>query len=200
MELVIASRNTQKVREIKNILKALAPKIVVLSLFDFPRFQPTETDGTSFEANSNKKAQYAAKTLQKTCIADDSGIIVPSLSKKGLTPFCSYHHGSDSATIQTKKLLEEMQSLKDFERAAYLECSLTVATPAGLTKTAKARCEGTIIEEERGKTNFAFDTIFMKYDYNQTLGELSPSIRDRMSHRRKALECLLPYIEKFLAA
>jgi XTP/dITP diphosphohydrolase len=199
MELVIASRNSQKVLEIKNILKTLCPKIILLSFFDFPSFCPNQTKGASFEEDSRLKASHAAAILKKVCLADASGIIVPALAKQGSQALCPYQNGKDSASQQTKKLLDDMKALKEFERSAYLECSLAVASPSGLLKSATGRCEGMITEQERGRITFAFDTIFMKYDYNQTLGELPPSIKERISHRRKALECLAPYIEKFLS-
>ena len=61
-----------------------------------------------------------------------------------------------------------------------------------------SRAEGLIAEEERGKITFEFDTIFIKYDYSKTIGELPPSVKSRVSHRRKAFEKILPSIESLL--
>jgi len=196
MELVIASLNSHKVLELRELLKALSPSIQVLSLFDFPHYQKPEDEYTTSEEAATKKAQHAATTLQKVCLADHSGIVIPALQKKGSQSCHLNLKSTDTASHQTKTLLQEMSGLKELERAAFLECSLAVSSPNGFYKAITQRSEGFIAEEERGKITFEFDTIFIKHDYNKTLGELSPSVRNRSAHRRKALERLLPVIEK----
>ncbi len=195
MELVIASNNSHKVRELRCALGELAPFIQVLSLYDFPSYKPqllhTEAPGDSFEENAKQKAQAVAVALNKVTLADDSGIIVPALAKVGAKFTRRYEHTDQSATKQTRALLEEMKSFKDLERQAYLECCLAIATPQGILYKATSRTEGVLAEEERGKITFEFDTLFIKHDYSKTLGELAPSVRDRISHRRKALEKLV---------
>jgi len=190
MQIVIASLNTNKIQELREGLKMLLPQLEVLSLFDFPQYKRPKVEEDSFEKSAAFKAQHAATELQKVCLADDSGIIVPQLGRR------PYQHEVDSRSKETKKLLEEMRSFRDLERAAYLECSLALATPAALVKAVSQRTEGVLTEEERGKLTFEFDTIFMKHDYSKTLGELSPSVRSRISHRRKALEKILPALER----
>lgn len=193
MDLVIASNNSHKVRELRAALGELAPFIQVLSLYDFPSYKPSRTEAVadSFEENAMQKARAAAVALNKITLADDSGIIVPALAKVGAKFTRRYEHTDESATKQTRKLLEEMRSFKDLERQAYLECCLAIATPQGTLYKATSRTEGVLAEDERGKITFEFDTLFIKHDYSKTLGELAPSIRDRISHRRKALEKLV---------
>ena len=194
MEIVIASHNSHKVQELRSCLKEIAPKLQVLSLFDFPAYKPALTQDDLFEENAKAKALHAALALQKTCLADDSGIVVPALAKVGAQFTRRYQHAEQSARIQTKKLLEEMSAFSGLERQAYLECSLAVATPKGVVKIANQRSEGIIADAEKGKITFEFDTLFIKHDYSKTLGELAPSVRSRISHRRKALEKLLSAI------
>jgi XTP/dITP diphosphohydrolase len=191
-ELVIASFNTHKVYELREALKALIPHLEVLSLFDFPQYKREDIPlFDSFEDNAKAKAHHAAVALNKVCLADDSGIIIPALSTQR-----RYEHSKESATDQTKKLLNEMRLYKEMERHAFLECTLAIATPEKILKTATQRAEGFLAEEERGKITFEFDTIFVKHDYSKTIGELAPSVRTRISHRRKALEKLAPTIER----
>ena len=198
MELIIASHNTHKVQELREGLKIIAPHIQVLSLFDFPAFQKNEViQNGSFEENALQKAVKAALALNKICIADDSGIVVPALGKGGIALQRRHEGARDSAIKQTKALLQELKGLEGMERQAYLECSLAIAAPNGEKKAVTQRCEGFLAEEERGKITFEFDTLFIKHDYNKTLGELSQSVRSRISHRRKALEKLMPVIEYF---
>ena len=91
-----------------------------------------------------------------------------------------------------------MAQFKEGERDAYLECAIAIASPHELKRVVTARTEGRLAEVERGKIMFEFDTIFIKHDYSKTIGELAPSIRARISHRRKAVERLLPLIETLL--
>lgn len=191
MELVIASHNTHKVLELREALRILMPDLTVLSLFDFPHYTHALSEEATFTENAEAKAKHAAATLKKVCLADDSGIVVPALQKMGNETMRRYQHKSNSLVAQTKKLLEEARSLNGIERHAYLECSLALARPDGLIKSVTQRSEGYLAEAERGKITFEFDTIFIKHDYSKTLGELTPSVKARISHRRKALEKLL---------
>ena len=195
MELVIASHNSQKILELRNIFKALAPQIELLTLFDFPSYKRPDVRADSFEENAKQKALHAASQLQKFCLSDDSGIIVPALGKIGQALQRRYLNERDSAVQETRKLLEEMAPFHDAEREAYLECAIAIAAPGELKKVVTARTEGTLAEQERGKIMFEFDTIFIKHDYSKTIGELAPHIRARISHRRKAVEKLLGALE-----
>lgn len=190
MELVIASQNPHKVLEIKEILKALGFELQLLSLYDFD-YVPEQERGTSFVANAEAKALRAAAALNKFCIADDFGLVVPILG--GLaTTFKNRYETPTSTVQQVKELLQAMKPYKERElRAAYLECSLAVATPSGEVRSVQACSEGSIAEEERGKITCDFDTVFIKHDYSKTLAELSAAVRSRISHRRKACEKLM---------
>jgi XTP/dITP diphosphohydrolase len=198
LELVIASQNSCKVYELRQILKSCAPQIAVLSLFDFPGFTMSCPKEASFEENAKNKALKAALALGKVVLADDSGIVIPALGKESEALARRYQQEENSTIEQTRKLLDEMKNLRDIERHAYLECALAIAKPDGTVKCSSHRTEGYIADEERGKIQFEFDTIFIKHDYRKTIGELPPSIQARISHRRRALEKLLPTIESFL--
>jgi len=201
MELVIASFNSHKVQELREALKVLAPHVQVMSLFDFPQYRrPDDAAFDSFEEQAKAKALHASSALKKVCLADDSGIIVPALQKVGAKLLRRYQHDTNSHIEQTKKLLDEIKSFKDLERQAYLECSLAIAAPSGKIKCVTQRSEGYLADEERGKINFEFDSIFIKHDYRKTLGELTSSVKNRISHRRKALEKLIAAIEQFVRA
>jgi XTP/dITP diphosphohydrolase len=200
MELILASQNSHKVYELRNHLKQIAPHITVLSLFDFPNYKSLNAKFGTFAENAKAKALDAAKTLGRVCLADDSGIVIPVLGKEENSLSRRYESDDGSQVLATKKLLEDMASFRDIERQAYLECCLAIATPQEYVKCATQRTEGYLSEEERGKLTFEFDTIFIKHDYNKTLGELAPSIRTRISHRRKALEKLSGTIEQLLKA
>ncbi|HSW87248.1 MAG TPA: XTP/dITP diphosphatase [Rhabdochlamydiaceae bacterium] len=190
MEIVIASKNVHKMREIRAILKNVS-NLDLFSLLDFPHYHPAPEVGTTFEENAVQKAQHAAHALQRWVLADDSGLVVPALS--GAPGVYSARYAGEGATDKDNrhKLLREMNHLSDPNRQAYFECCLALASPEGLKKCVKGTCEGTITTEERGNRGFGYDPIFIKYEYSKTFAELEEDIKNRISHRRKALDKLL---------
>lgn len=201
MTLVIATKNLHKIREFREILEEMLPKgksIEILSLKSFPSYAPPEETGATFEENAILKAEHAAKALQQVVLADDSGLVVPALG--GSPGVFSRRYAGDSATDaeNRKKLLIEMHGLKDLDRSAFFACSLALAAPEGLKKCVFATVEGAILEEERGNRGFGYDSLFLKYDYNETFGELDEGVKNRISHRHKALQKLLPSLEMLL--
>ena len=194
MELVLATHNLHKVREIREMLKNLK-NIDILSLVNFPEYQLPEETGSSFKENSAIKAEHAAKQLKKWVLADDSGLVVPSLD--GMPGVYSKRYaGDDSTDAENRtKLLQELSGIQDLQRSAYFECCLTLANQEGVKKTVSGIVEGLIVEEEKGNHGFGYDSIFMKNDYDKTFGELDDHTKNRISHRRKALDKLLTTLE-----
>lgn len=194
MKLVIASRNVHKIREFRSMLKKLK-HWDILSLMDFPQYEPPEETGNSFEENALQKALHAAKHLHCHAIGDDSGLVVPALG--GAPGIYSARFAGQNATDKEnrQKLLQQMRHLKDQERAAYYECVIALASPDGWNRTAKALCEGVILEEERGSRGFGYDALFIKHEYSKTFGELEEEVKNRISHRRKAFDKILLYLE-----
>lgn len=195
--LVLASANMHKVREFRAMLKIL-PKLDVLSLCDFPSYEPPPETGASFEENANLKAVHAAKALGKWVLADDSGLVVPSL---GGAPgiYSARYAGNDATDFDNrKKLLEEMSHLLEEDRNAYYLCSLSLASPEGVRKSTQGTCEGTLLLKEKGGGGFGYDPLFIKHGYNKTFAELEESVKNRVSHRRKALDKMIPTLEALL--
>ncbi len=197
MELVIGSNNIHKIRELRSILKKIG-SFDLLSLIDFPDYIPVEETGSTFEENAILKAQHAATALNKLVIADDSGLVVPAL--QGAPGVHSRRYAGKEATDKEnrQKLLKEMSLLQDSCRHAYFECSLAIALPGRVIKTARGVVEGVILEKERGSSGFGYDSIFMKHEYGKTFAELDEATKNRISHRRKALDRLLPTLETLL--
>lgn len=194
MKFIIASRNVHKIREIRAMLKG-KKDWDVFSLIDFPNYQQPEETGKTFEENAILKATHAAKALDAKVIADDSGLVIPALG--GAPGIHSARYAGDNATDKDnrKKLLEEMKNFKEHDRDGYYECCMAVANPDGLEYKASARCEGKIIEKERGGQGFGYDSIFQKHDYSKTFAEIEEELKNRISHRRKAIEKILLALE-----
>ncbi|HEU64879.1 MAG: Non-canonical purine NTP pyrophosphatase [Candidatus Anoxychlamydiales bacterium] len=199
-QLVIASKNIHKIREIKTILNEVIPNIDLLSLIDFPEYIPPEESGTSFEDNAKIKAIHAAKALNRWVISDDSGLVVPALN--GEPGIFSARYAGDKATDSDnrKKLLSKLADLSDNDLYAYFECCIAIASPDSLKKSVCAKCEGRIETQERGGEGFGYDPLFVKHDYNQTFAQLKAAVKNKISHRRKALDKIAITIESLAIA
>lgn len=192
--LVIASHNIHKIREFRAMLKEFLA-LDVLSLIDFPNYIPPEETGTTFEENATLKATHAAAHIQHWVIADDSGLVVPAI---GGAPgvYSARYAGKDATDADNrKKLLEAMQHLRDDDRFAFYECCIVLASPQGVKKVVHGTCEGTLLSQEKGRGGFGYDSLFIKHEYSKTFAELEESIKNRISHRRKAFDKIAPSIE-----
>lgn len=194
MEIVIASTNLHKIREFRDILKTIKA-FDVLSLLNFPTYQPAPETGASFQENALQKAQHAANFLQKIVLADDSGLVVPALN--GAPGIHSRRYAGEDATDAENrhKLLAALKHITDMERTAYYECCLVIATPDGASKIATGTCEGRILTEERGRNGFGYDSLFVKHEYDKSFAEIDENTKNRISHRYKALSKLVPFLE-----
>jgi len=136
--------------------------------------------------------------LNRWVIADDSGLVVPAL--QGAPGVYSRRYASEHATDKEnrKKLLQDMSHLQDANRQGYFECWIALASPQGIKKTAKGVSEGMIIDREKGSFGFGYDSIFVKHEYGKTFAELDEDTKNRISHRRKALDKLLPSLVSLL--
>jgi XTP/dITP diphosphohydrolase len=194
MDIVLASTNVHKIRELREMCKKLK-HIEFLSLRDFPNYVQVPETGTTLEENATLKAEDAARSLNKWVIAEDSGLFVPTLN--GAPGVYSARYASENATDSEnrKKLLKELTDMDEFKRAAYFECCIVLASPEGVKKITVGRCEGYIGTEERGRNGFGYDSIFFKNDYNKSFAELEESVKNQVSHRMKAFQKLLPTLE-----
>lgn len=198
MQLILATYNLHKIREYKAILKEMFASLDLYSLRDFPSYESGEEVGATFEENATQKALHAAGQIEGLILADDSGLVVPALGgEPGV--YSSRYAGNDASDKDNRqKLLQNLSNLTEKERFGYFECAITLASKKGVIKTAKGACEGTLLLQEKGSGGFGYDSLFVKYDYNKTFGQLEETVKNRVSHRRKALDKLLPTIEALI--
>lgn len=195
IKLLLASKNVHKIREMREILSSVK-QLDIWSLLDFPNYQPPEESGSTFEENASLKAIDAATKLKCWALGEDSGLVVPALQGRPGVFSRRYAGSSASDRDNRKKLLAEMENLSDDDRSAYYMCAMAIASPEGkVEKMITATCEGQITIEERGGNGFGYDPLFQKYEYSKTFGELEESVKNRISHRRKALDKILPFFE-----
>lgn len=201
VELVIATSNFGKAREIKEALKDFKDlKIEVKTLKDFPFLLPPQETGKTFFDNALLKAIYYAKKLKKICLADDSGLEVEVLNgAPGIySSRFAGEEGNDIKNIQ--KLLQLLKEIPLEKRKARFVCIIVVATPEGDYIKAEGVWEGLIGFEPRGTLGFGYDPIFLvpEYNYQKTAAELPLEIKNKLSHRGKALENLKKFLPDFL--
>jgi len=192
-EIVLATRNRGKIREIRAILSRFGARLRPLD--DFPQVPEIVEDGSTFLENVQKKARTAAQMTGRTTIADDSGLVVEALG--GRPGVFSSRYAGPGATDADRaaKLLEEMRDVPAEERGAAFHCVIGIAAPDGREDYVEGRCRGMITFEPRGASGFGFDPVFYYPPYGKTFAELAPSRKNRVSHRARALaklEAILP--------
>lgn len=194
IEIVLATANLHKIREFREMLKTVKG-VDLISLSQFPDYELPEETGKTFEENAILKAEHASRALGRLVLADDSGLVVPAIG--GAPGVYSKRYAGENATDADNRrlLLKSMAHLQEPDRGAYFECSLALSGPEGLRKCVSARCEGIILFEERGRNGFGYDSLFIKYDYDKSFAELDEATKNRISHRHKALQRLLPTLE-----
>lgn len=194
-KIVLASKNSDKVKEMRRILSSLPTEI--LSLADFGDLPDAVEDGKTFEANALIKARFFRKHTGLACLADDSGLEVDMLG--GLpgvhsARFAGYH--ADDAT-NNQKLLDELKRRGVDESTADYRCALAFVDTDGTELLTEGRIDGKIKIVPQGNGGFGYDPYFY-IDDRRTMAQLSTDDKNSISHRGKALkEMVLQLKEKF---
>ncbi|OIP28889.1 MAG: non-canonical purine NTP pyrophosphatase [Deltaproteobacteria bacterium CG12_big_fil_rev_8_21_14_0_65_43_10] len=196
MEIVIATRNEGKLQEIKELIKGL--QVEVLSLKDIPEVPVVREGGSSFRENALMKAEVIASFTKKVSIADDSGLAVDFL--KGEPGVYSARFAGEDANDgeNNKELLRRLEGVPISKRGATFRCVIAVVTPEGKKDIAEGECRGIIQFEEKGEFGFGYDPLFFVPEYRRTFAELSPEIKNKISHRAKAMEKLRVVLKEYL--
>lgn len=183
--LVVASHNPGKVHEIEILL---APhRIETVSVLNFE--EPEET-GDSFAANALIKAQAAVNASGLPALADDSGLVVPSLNGAPGLHSARWAGPNKDFTIAMERVRRELNGTSD--RHAYFVSTLVLAWPDGYAETFEGRVNGTIVWPPRGTNGFGYDPIFAPHEgHGQTFGELQADEKHTLSHRARAFEKLV---------
>lgn len=193
-KLIVASNNSHKIEEIKEILSDLNVNIV--SLKEEGIDVDVVEDGTTFLENSYKKSATIAEYLKNKgekdfmVMADDSGIAVDYLNGEPGVYSARYAgvHGNDSEN--NKKLLKNMEGVPTEKRTARFVCAIVLITSTGKTIKVEGKTEGLVTEEIRGKESFGYDPLFFVPEFNKTFAEMSAEEKNSISHRGRALEKL----------
>ena len=189
IDLLLATRNAHKMREIQEILGS---DFAVRDLRAYPKIDDTDESGASFDENATLKALAASRKLPGFVVADDSGLEVDALG--GAPGIYSARYAGANATENEKinKLLRELAQVGvvDDVRRARFRCVVALARNGNLLETFEGIVEGTITDEPRGNRGFGYDPIFIPQGFEQTFGELPAEVKNTISHRAKTIRRL----------
>jgi len=188
MDIVIASKNKDKIKEIKELLKGLPISVIGFEEGDWPKEDIIE-DGKSFKENAIKKASTVARITGFFSLADDSGLEVDVLG--GRPGIYSARFAGKNATYNENnlKLLQLLDGIPMDRRTAQFRCVVAIAQPSGgEVRTVEGICQGFIEFNGKGRFGFGYDPLFIYSAYNKTFAELEPSLKNKISHRAHALE------------
>lgn len=186
MEIILASSNPHKVKEINEIIGDIGVH------FSLPpdNFDPDET-GTTFEENSLIKSKAAWELTHNWVLADDSGLCIDVLDGKPGIYSARY---AETPQKRIERVLKELDGIKN--RNAHFICHMTLLNPKGeIALSCEGICKGTIIQEAKGTNGFGYDPIFIPEGYNVTIAELSEDEKNKISHRFKALIQIIKYLK-----
>jgi XTP/dITP diphosphohydrolase len=197
----MATRNPGKIRELQAILQDTG--IRLLSLADFPHLPDIPENGATFAENAAAKAQAVARLTGHPALADDSGLAVDALA--GAPGVFSARYAQDRTATRPPtdadnwgKLLDELHNVPWGDRGARFVCELALALPDGRLLRARGECAGVIAFEPRGETGFGYDPVFWVPEYAATMAQLGPEIKNRISHRAKALAACKTLLRSWL--
>ncbi|KKS31269.1 MAG: Non-canonical purine NTP pyrophosphatase [Candidatus Amesbacteria bacterium GW2011_GWA2_42_12] len=184
-QLLVATHNKGKIKEIQSILADVG--CTVLSLDEVPQkvLEPEET-GTTYEENALIKAKAAGDATTMLTMADDSGLEVDALP--GQLGVYSARYGTSDADRITK-LLTAMQG-KTNRTAAFVSCVVLYDPKTQIHQTFMGKIEGTLTTEKRGEGGFGYDPLFIPNGYTKTFAQLGSEEKNMLSHRARALQKL----------
>jgi len=196
-QLLIATRNAGKIKELKELLTELPIEIRCLN--EFPNIVEPEESGANFAENAVLKAKYYARQTKLWALADDSGLEVEALN--GAPGVFSARYAGENASDKDRieKLLKELESIR--QRRARFVCAMAVADEKGVMKfIAEGVCDGIIALTASGTNGFGYDPIFIPDGFSNTFGELSGDVKQEISHRARALNKIIQQLRRFYAA
>lgn len=196
LELLVATKNNKKLKEIREILKPLNLKIT--SLADYRNTPRIIENGKTFRENAVKKAIKISSFSRKLTLGEDSGLCVEALGgKPGI--YSARFAGKDKSDLKNNlKILKLLGGLPSNKRKAYYSCAVALADGDSLIGVVEGRCQGRIAFSPKGHFGFGYDPIFIIPKYKKTFAELGEAIKHRMSHRYRALEKAKKIIQKYI--
>jgi len=192
MELVVATQNVGKLKEIKRLLESRG--VGVRGLEEFPGTPDVVEDGATFAENAIKKAEAVARFTRMPCLADDSGLVVDALQGRPGVHSARFSGTDANDQSNNRKLLDEMSAVPKSQRQASFCCVMALCIPGQSTCLFEGRVNGAILEREQGDGGFGYDPLFWLSGHNCTMAELPLDTKNQISHRGQALRQLVDFL------
>ncbi|MGY0693153.1 XTP/dITP diphosphatase [Virgibacillus sp. FSP13] len=188
-QIIIATKNQGKAKEFNDFFNPFGWDAI--SLLDLPETIPdVEETGTTFEENAALKAETIATRMESPVLADDSGLIIDALDGRPGIYSARYAGLEKNDQANVNKVLEELENVPLNQRCARFICVLAIARPNQQTTFYKGICEGKIALSPKGSHGFGYDPIFIPDGYENTMAQLTPDEKNKISHRKKAISQL----------
>ena len=215
-ELVIATKNEKKLHELKRYLKDIDAKVISLKDFSRPEWNrgrdPAKGEahpagrrvprivenGKTFKANAVKKALVISRFTKGLVLADDSGLAVRALGGQPGVRSSRFAGPRKSDKQNNRKLLKLLERVPPAKRQAKFICAVAICNNGKVVKTIEESCDGVVAFSEKGGYGFGYDPLFLIPKYKETFGELGLKVKDKMSHRSKALKKAREFLRKYI--
>ncbi len=195
IEILVATTNKNKVKEIEEILSDFPVELKLYTLSEKRLEFPAPEDGETFLENAATKSVFYSKFEPEILVvAEDSGLEVEALNNRPGVYSARYSGKNASDEDNIKKLLDELKGVKN--RKARFVSAVSLCKDSKLIKSFIAEVKGVIIDEKRGDNGFGYDPIFYFPEFNKTFAEISMEQKNQVSHRRKAFEKLKDFLIK----
>lgn len=203
MRLLIASTNRGKLREMQAVLAGLPVDLVLPD--DIGLTLQVDETGETYAENAALKARAYCQASGLLTLADDSGLEVDTLNGAPGLHSARYSPLPGASDADRRALL--LQTLKSYPVhagapgwSAHFHCTVAIAEPTESLHFSEGRCDGFIIQQERGNNGFGYDPVFYLPGHHATMAELPDEVKNRISHRARALQAALPLLQRLIAA
>ncbi|GGX68960.1 RdgB/HAM1 family non-canonical purine NTP pyrophosphatase [Streptomyces hiroshimensis] len=196
--LILATRNANKVTELRAILEAAGLDVELVGADAYPEIPDVKETGVTFAENALLKAHALARATGFPAVADDSGLCVDVLNgAPGIfSARWAGRHGNDKANLDL--LLAQLSDIAEEHRGAHFACAAALALPDGTERVVEGRLEGTLRHEPAGGGGFGYDPVLQPLGESRTCAELTAEEKNAISHRGKAFRGLVPVVRELL--
>lgn len=198
VKILLASSNPGKLAEFRALASGTQFPLELELMPNFAGVPAFDESAPTFAENSLGKANYYSQHSQELMLADDSGLVVPSLGGRPGVHSARYAGENATSAQRIEKLLEEMKEKKGDDRDAYFVCALSLVRKNRALSVVTAKTDGRILESQRGAGGFGYDPIFFFLPLSKTFAQLSASQKNLHSHRGKAFRRLLELLPGML--
>ncbi|MGI9170913.1 MAG: RdgB/HAM1 family non-canonical purine NTP pyrophosphatase [Candidatus Nanopelagicus sp.] len=202
-QIVLATKNQGKILEFQRLLSKHVSEVKVLGLSDFPDLPDVEESGKTLSENAKLKAKSISDFTNLPALADDSGLFIDALNSDPgiLSARWGGYQGSDSSIrdqVNISKVLEQLKDIAPADRSAQFKAVVYFYMKKSdgeiVEKEELGVLTGIIITEPRGSGGFGYDPIFMPLGFDKTLAEISPEVKDEVSHRGIAMRAMATFL------